>query len=73
MITNDDGVDAPGIFHLADALATAFDVTIAAPDRDWSGAGTGIGHFDADAGIPMRRVELGSTGRTPWTARPDWR
>ena len=59
LITNDDGVDAPGILHLADALATDFDVTIAAPSRDWSGAGTGIGHFDPHAGIPLRRVRRG--------------
>ena len=59
LITNDDGIDAPGILHLANALATDFDVTIAAPSRDWSGAGTGIGHFDPRAGIPMRRVDRG--------------
>jgi 5'-nucleotidase len=59
LITNDDGVDAPGILYLADALATDFDVTIAAPSRDWSGAGTGIGHFDPRAGIPMRNVHRG--------------
>ncbi len=34
-------------------------MTVAAPDRDWSGAGTGIGRFDPVAGIPMRRVDLG--------------
>jgi 5'-nucleotidase len=59
LVTNDDGVDAPGIAHLASVLAREFDVTVAAPDRDWSGAGTGIGRFDPRAGIPMRRVDLG--------------
>ena len=59
LVTNDDGVDAPGISYLANALAREFDVTVAAPDRDWSGAGTGIGRFDPVAGIPMRRVDLG--------------
>ena len=59
LVTNDDGFDSPGIFHLAHALAREFDVTVAAPDRDRSGAGTGIGHFDAAAGIPMRRVDIG--------------
>jgi 5'-nucleotidase len=59
LVTNDDGVDAPGISHLAHALAREFDVTVAAPDRDWSGAGTGIGRFDPRAGIPMKRIDLG--------------
>lgn len=59
LVTNDDGVDAPGILELANVLSTEFDVTVAAPSRDWSGAGTGIGRFDPVAGIPMRRVELG--------------
>jgi 5'-nucleotidase len=58
LVTNDDGVDSPGIARLAAALATEFAVTVAAPSEDWSGAGTSIGRFDADAGIPMRRVEL---------------
>ena len=58
LVTNDDGVDSPGIARLAAALATEFAVTVAAPSEDWSGAGTSIGRFDADAGIPMRRIEL---------------
>jgi 5'-nucleotidase len=58
LVTNDDGVDSPGIARLAAALATEFDVTVAAPSEDWSGAGTSIGRFDAQAGIPMRRVQL---------------
>ena len=31
LVTNDDGIDAPGIAHLAHALAAEFDVTVAAP------------------------------------------
>lgn len=58
LVTNDDGVDSPGIVHLAAALADHFDVTIAAPSQDWSGAGTSIGRFDPHAGIPMRQVQL---------------
>jgi 5'-nucleotidase len=59
LITNDDGVDAPGIRVLALALAREFDVTVAAPERDRSGAGTGIGRVDATSGVPMRRVDIG--------------
>ncbi len=59
LVTNDDGIDAPGIAVLAQALATRFDVIVAAPDRDWSGAGTGIGLIEA-TGVKMRRVEVAS-------------
>ena len=38
LVTNDDGVHAPGIQILAAALAEVGDVTIVAPDRDRSGA-----------------------------------
>ena len=59
LVTNDDGIDAPGIAHLAHALADEFDVTVAAPAKDSSGMGTGIGRFDPQAGIPLRRVDIG--------------
>jgi 5'-nucleotidase len=59
LVTNDDGIDAPGIGCVARALSAEFDVTVAAPDRDSSGAGTGIGRFDPVAGIPMRRADIG--------------
>lgn len=59
LVTNDDGIDSPGIVHLVKALAAAgFDVTVAAPSTDWSGAGTSIGRFDPRTGIPLRRVAL---------------
>lgn len=38
LITNDDGVNAPGIHALADALSEIAEVVIVAPDRDRSGA-----------------------------------
>ena len=38
LITNDDGVNAPGINILADALREIGEVVIVAPDRDRSGA-----------------------------------
>ena len=39
LVSNDDGVDAPGIQVLAGGLrAAGHDVTVVAPDRDRSGA-----------------------------------
>jgi 5'-nucleotidase len=43
LVSNDDGVDAPGIRHLADALRGAgHRVTVVAPDRDRSGASNSL-------------------------------
>ena len=43
LVSNDDGVDAPGIRCLADALRKAgHAVTVVAPDRDRSGASNSL-------------------------------
>jgi 5'-nucleotidase len=42
LITNDDGIDAPGIRHLWQSLVEHFDLTIVAPLHEKSGAGLGI-------------------------------
>jgi 5'-nucleotidase len=39
LVTNDDGVTAPGLLELAKELAGLGKVTILAPDRNWSAAG----------------------------------
>jgi len=39
LITNDDGVNAPGLSALAESLATVGRVTIIAPGRNWSASG----------------------------------
>lgn len=39
LVTNDDGVQAPGLLALAQAMKVFGKVTILAPDRNWSGAG----------------------------------
>jgi 5'-nucleotidase len=39
LITNDDGITAPGLLELAKELASVGKVTILAPDRNWSAAG----------------------------------
>jgi 5'-nucleotidase len=60
LVTNDDGVHAPGLAHLARALAgTGHDVVVAAPAKEASGAGAGIGpiHTMAD-GIMVEELEL---------------
>jgi 5'-nucleotidase len=39
LLTNDDGIDAPGLLMLAQALKTETRITILAPDRNWSAGG----------------------------------
>ena len=39
LVTNDDGVSAPGLFTLARELQPLGKVSILAPDRNWSGSG----------------------------------
>lgn len=39
LVTNDDGVTAPGLMALAQAMRDLGDVTVMAPDRNWSASG----------------------------------
>ena len=59
LVTNDDGIDAPGLHALARALvADGHDVVVVAPARDMSGSGAAIGQVHLDQSIDARRVEL---------------
>lgn len=58
LITNDDGVQAPGIQVLAAALAERNDVLVVAPEDDRSGSGTGIGQFDPTKGVDVTPVKI---------------
>ena len=53
LVSNDDGVDAPGIRVLAECLATVGQVTVVAPDRDRSGASNSL-TLDA----PIRALKM---------------
>lgn len=39
LVTNDDGVTAPGLLALAQGMAQFGEVSVLAPDHDWSGGG----------------------------------
>ncbi len=56
LVSNDDGVDAPGIRVLAEALAGLGAVTVVAPDRDRSGASNSL---TLDQPIRVTRLENG--------------
>src|SRR5215510_14966407 len=59
LVTNDDGVESPGLHALVRALvADGCDLVVAAPDRDMSGSGAAIGQFHVDQHIDAAPVEL---------------
>ncbi|HVR32346.1 MAG TPA: 5'/3'-nucleotidase SurE [Acidimicrobiia bacterium] len=57
LVTNDDGIDSPGIERLAQCLSEDFDTVVVAPVWDMSGSGTGIGHFDPAKGVALTKVD----------------
>ncbi|MFC9763590.1 5'/3'-nucleotidase SurE [Rhodococcus jostii] len=52
LVTNDDGIDAPGLHAVATALlAEGYDITIAAPTEECSGSGSSLGTLEHGAAI----------------------
>ena len=59
LVTNDDGIDSPGIQVLARHLhATEHEVLVVAPSTDWSGAGAALGSFRPDEDLDVTRCEI---------------
>ncbi|MGZ9222318.1 MAG: 5'/3'-nucleotidase SurE [Anaerolineales bacterium] len=55
LVTNDDGVFAPGLFALVQEMRKLGNVTILAPDRNWSGGG----HVKTlDRALRVKEVQL---------------
>lgn len=54
LVTNDDGVRAPGITFLAEALRSVGEVTVVAPDREMSAVGHALTLHH-----PLRATEIG--------------
>lgn len=71
-ITNDDGIGSEGLQVLAAAVHRAVagsghEVVVAAPSKDWSGAGASIGIFRPDEQLSVERMELdGAPGVEAW-------
>jgi 5'-nucleotidase len=57
LISNDDGIDAPGIFALAREIKTFADVTVVAPDKQQSAVGHAI-----TMNYPLRAVPFNKNG-----------
>lgn len=58
LVTNDDGVGAPGLAALVEVLSEVYELVVVAPETDRSGSGTGIGHFDPTRGVDVTPVEV---------------
>ncbi len=59
LVTNDDGIESPGLHLLAAGLDDAgFEVVVIAPDRDRSGIGAAIGLVHADQHLDVEKVEI---------------
>jgi 5'-nucleotidase len=59
LVTNDDGVQAPGLAALAAAARrTGNEVIVVAPYEDWSGASAAVGAFYRREGVEYRSFEI---------------
>ncbi len=66
LITNDDGVRAPGIAALALAAAsTGHDIVVVAPLIDYSGAGAAVGPVHSRAGVDYESHVIAGLGDIP--------
>jgi 5'/3'-nucleotidase len=66
LITNDDGIDAPGIRALTRTVARAgYDVVVAAPLTEASGTSAAMTAVEEDGKIVVERRELSGAGNVP--------
>lgn len=65
LVTNDDGIEAPGLLALYAALAPLGEVTVAAPSENQSGVSHGITHSD-----PIFVREIAPLVNVPGAASP---
>ena len=65
LITNDDGVDSPGIHALARHVERAgYEVLVVAPDHDASGTGAALGRISPEHPVALTRTSIdGLAGR----------
>ena len=69
LVTNDDGINSPGLWSLARALSSVGRVSVVAPDRDMSGVGTAMTLLSVlraqEVTSPMEGVTAFSVQGTP--------
>ena len=70
LVTNDDGVQAPGLLALAQELRSLASVTVFAPDRNWSASGH-VKTLDRPLRVPAEILADGSPALSPDGAPSD--
>ncbi len=69
LVTNDDGIDSPGLWALAEAMSRVGETLIVAPDKQQSGVGTSVSlHSDmsvAEVSSSIKGVRACAVGGTP--------
>lgn len=63
LVTNDDGLDSPGLHKLVQTLAEMAEIFVVAPDRERSGTGHGITVFNP---IMIKRVDGVDAAQSAW-------
>ena len=63
LVTNDDGLNAPGLNKLVETLAEMAEIYVVAPDRERSGTGHGITVFEP---IMIKRVDGIEAAQSAW-------
>lgn len=67
LLTNDDGIDAPGLPAFAEALSGIGDIEVVVPDRERSWVGKAITRFDP---VEVKSVEVGGRHMRTTTGFP---
>ncbi|GAA2381261.1 5'/3'-nucleotidase SurE [Dactylosporangium salmoneum] len=71
LVTNDDGIDSPGLHALAEAASAAgHDVVVAAPAEESSGSSAALLAVEAGGHIAMREAVRGTTAGFAVSATP---
>lgn len=66
LVTNDDGIESDGIQVLARHLdAAGHDVTVVAPDRNYSGSGAALGDLQPDVALAYQAVSIDGLEHVP--------
>ena len=69
LVTNDDGIDSPGLWTLAEAMSRVGETLVVAPDKEQSGVGTSVslhsGISIVEVPSTIRGVRAYATGGTP--------
>lgn len=73
LVTNDDGIDSPGLRLLIQSIQR-FDheLEVIAPDRDFSGCGTGASRPDTSSPAVLAPTTVGDVDGTKVCAPPGW-